>query len=73
MKEVLRPERLDVSLNTIDTLRAWRHWLATFENFIESLQRLNENLDKLQILINFVAPQIYELYYNSDNYEKSYR
>ena len=49
MEKVLRPERLDVSPNTVEAPRAWRHWLATFENFIKSLQRPDENLDKPQI------------------------
>ena len=57
MEKVLRPDRLDFNPNTIDAPRAWRHWLATFENFIESPQRLNENLDELQILINLSHPR----------------
>ena len=71
MEKVLRPERLDVSPNTVDAPRAWRHWLATFENFIESLQRPDENLDKLRILTNFVAPEIYELFSDSINYDEA--
>ena len=71
MEKVLRPERLDVSPNTIAAPRAWRHWLATFENLIESLQRPDENLDKLQVLINFVAPEIYELFSDSNNYHEA--
>ena len=71
MEKVLRPERLDVSPNTVDAPRAWRHWLATFENFIESLQRPDENLDKLRILTNFVAPEIYELFSDFNNYDEA--
>ena len=71
MEKVLRPERLDVSPNTVDAPRAWRHRLATFENFIESLQRPDENLDKQRILINFVAPEIYELFSDSNNYDEA--
>ena len=71
MEKVRRPERLDVSPNTVDAPRAWRHWLATFENFIESLQRPDENLDKLRILTNFVAPEIYELFSDSNNYDEA--
>ena len=71
MKKVLKPERLDVSPNTVDAPRAWRHWLATFKNFIESLQRPDENLDKLRILINFVAPEIYKLFSDSNNYDEA--
>ena len=70
MEKVLRTETLDVNPNTVDAPGAWRHWLATFENFIESLQRPNENLDKLRILIHFVAPEIYELFYDSNNYDE---
>ena len=71
MEKVLRPERLNVSPNTVDAPRAWRHWLTTFENFIKSLQRPDENLGKLRILINFVAPEIYELFSDSNNYDKA--
>ena len=71
MEKVLRPERLDVSPNTVDAPRAWRHWLATFENFIESLQRPDENLEKLRILINFVAPEIYKLFSDFNNYDEA--
>ena len=45
--------------------------LASFENFIESLQRTDENLDKLRILINFVAIEIYELFSDSNNYDEA--
>ena len=71
IKNVLRPERPDVSPNTVDAPRAWRHWVATFEYFIESLQRLDENLDKLRILINFVLPEIYGLFSDSNNYDEA--
>ena len=71
MEKVLRPERLDVSPNTVDAPRAWRHWQAIFESFIKSLQRPDENLDKLQILINFVAPKIYKLFSDSNNYNEA--
>ena len=71
MKKVLRPERLDISPNTVEAPRAWRHWLATFKNFIGSLQRPDENLDKLRILTNFVAPEIYELFSDSNNYDEA--
>ena len=56
--------------NTVDAPRAWRHWLATFQNFIESLQRPDNNLDKLRILTNFVAPDIYKLFSDSNNYDE---
>ena len=71
MEKVQRLERLDVSPNIVDAPKVWRHWLATFENFIESLQRPNKNLDKPRFLINFVAPEIYKLFYDSDNYDKA--
>ena len=60
-----------VQIRTVDAPKAWRHWLATFENFIESLQRPDGNLNKLRILINFVAPEIYELFSDSNNYNEA--
>ena len=35
------------------------------------MQRPDENLDKLRILINFVAPEIYELFSDSNNYDEA--
>ena len=34
-------------------------------------QRPDENLDKLRILINFVAPEIYELFSDFNNYDEA--
>ena len=51
MEKVVRPKILDASLNTVDAPKAWRHWLATYENFLESLQRPNKNLDFVKLEI----------------------
>ena len=37
MDKVLRPERFDAKPNAQDASKSWRHWLTTFENFVEAI------------------------------------
>ena len=38
--------------------KEFRHWIQTFEYYIEVLPQ--EGLDKLKILTNFVSPTVYD-------------
>lgn len=44
--------------NWSNASREWLHWHKTFENFLESL--LEEKLEKLNVLISFASPHLYE-------------
>ncbi|KRX47069.1 Retrovirus-related Pol polyprotein from transposon gypsy, partial [Trichinella murrelli] len=63
----LKPERLDVDPSSPTSSEQWKHWLATFENFLAALPQ--ENLDKKSLLVNFVSPRIYSSIAVSRSYE----
>ncbi|KRX73852.1 Retrovirus-related Pol polyprotein from transposon 17.6 [Trichinella sp. T6] len=63
----LKPERLDVDPSSPTSSEQWKHWLATFENFLAALPE--ENLDKKSLLVNFVSPRIYSSIAVSRSYE----
>ncbi|KRY84767.1 Retrovirus-related Pol polyprotein from transposon 17.6, partial [Trichinella pseudospiralis] len=67
MDRFLKPERLDVDPSSPTSSEQWKHWLATFENFLAALPR--ENLDKTSLLVNFVSPRIYSSITGSRTYE----
>ena len=68
MDKYLRPSRFDTDPSTASADKEWKHWHATFENFIDSI----DNPDKRKLLINCVAPSIYEYIVDCSNtYESS--
>ncbi|KRY47238.1 hypothetical protein T03_11670 [Trichinella britovi] len=67
MDRFLKPERLDVDPSSPTSSEQWKHWLATFENFLAALPQ--ENLDKKSLLVNFVSPRIYSSIAASRTYE----
>ncbi|KRZ81372.1 hypothetical protein T08_4642, partial [Trichinella sp. T8] len=67
MDRFLKPERLDVDPSSPTSSEQWKHWLATFENFLAALPE--ENLDKKSLLVNFVSPRIYSSIAASRSYE----
>ncbi|KRX56697.1 hypothetical protein T09_15461 [Trichinella sp. T9] len=67
MDRFLKPERLDVDHSSPTSSEQWKHWLATFENFLAALPQ--ENSDKKSLLVNFVSPRIYSSIAASRTYE----
>ena len=59
MDKYLRPGRFDCPHDDPAAASQFTHWLKTFSNFIALLPK-EPSLDKLQVLINFIAPSIYE-------------
>ena len=66
MERFLRPERLDVDSNSPNASKNWKHWKATFENFLDSFT--TPPTDKLSILVNFVSPNVYEIIAECNDY-----
>ena len=75
MEKLMQPYRLDLDPGSTSAAREWRHWLKTFENYIEiiiaALPEEQRNIDKLKVLINFVAPQVYDYIKESETYNKA--
>ena len=69
MDKVLRPERFDTKPNARDASKSWRHWLTTFENFVEAIP--NEEVNKLNVLINYVSSEVYQLFYEATTYDEA--
>ena len=69
MEKVLRPERFDRKPNAQDALKSWRHWLTTFENFVEAIP--DEEVNKLNVLINYVSSEVYQLFYEATTHDEA--
>ena len=68
MDKVLRPERFDTRPNAQDASKSWRHWLTTFKNFVEAFP--DEEVNKLNVLINYVFSEVYQLFYETTTYDE---
>ena len=66
MDKALRPERLDVVPTSTDAARKFRHWKKTFEHYIAVFPAES---NKLHVLINLVAPDVFDLFSDNDTYE----
>ena len=69
MDKALRPGRLEVSPNSPDATKIYKHWKTTFEYFLAVLPQ--DNLNKLHVLTNFVAPDIYDLFSQDTTYDNA--
>uniref|UniRef100_A0A6P7GSB3 Uncharacterized protein LOC114341566 n=1 Tax=Diabrotica virgifera virgifera TaxID=50390 RepID=A0A6P7GSB3_DIAVI len=59
MDKLLKPDRLDIDSNSTNATQLWTHWKRTFQNFLESAN-VSEDKDKLNLLVNYVNPVVYE-------------
>lgn len=69
MDKFLRPECLDVSPSSSTAAREWNHWYRTFSAFLRSIE--THDPDKLDTLINFVSPTIYEYIAECTTYDSA--
>ena len=69
MDRPLRPSRFDILPNTPVSAKEVKHWFRTFESYLSVLPQ--ENLNKLNILINFIASEIFEYVSDSTTYDSA--
>ncbi|KFD62568.1 LOW QUALITY PROTEIN: hypothetical protein M514_25304 [Trichuris suis] len=67
MERLLKPDKLDVDPNSPSAALEWRHWRATFENFLAALPP--NAVDAKALLINHVSPRIFSTLAGSSSYE----
>ena len=67
MDKALRPERLEVLPSSRDATKVYKHWKKTVEYYLAALPQAN--LNKLHVLTNFVAPDIFDLISEDSTYE----
>ncbi|VDP80777.1 unnamed protein product [Echinostoma caproni] len=58
MDRYLRPDQSDVDLNAPNASKQWIYWIRTFNAFLKRLQ--SDDMGNLDLLINFLAPSVYE-------------
>ena len=68
----LKPARFDSDHTSPTAAQEWVHWKRTFKNFIKALEKktpAGETLDCLDLLINYIAPNIYNFIADSTTYD----
>ena len=68
MDRHLRPAVLTTDPSSPDALKTWRHWMRTFNFFLESLPTTPAP-NKLATLVNFVGASVYELIADCGTYD----
>ena len=71
MDKFLRPERFDAVPNTSGADKAWTHWKRTFNGFITSIDTTVQTVNKLDILVNYVSPDVYEYISECNDFESA--
>ena len=56
-------------INAQDASKSWQHWLTTIENFVEAIP--DEEVNKLNVLINYVSSEVYQLFYEATTYDEA--
>ena len=67
MEGALKPGRFEVDPDSENSSKRWLHWKKTFENYLAGL-KVTDAAVKLQILTNFVSPEVYEFISEQDDY-----
>ena len=71
----MKPERLSLDSNEVDATKRWKHWLRTFENYLEALDQTRTEEDpainQLRVLTNNVNFKVYDFIEGCDNYESA--
>ena len=70
---VLKPDRLDIDINSNSAAKLWKHWKRTFDNFVNKIDlERNEGeaaTDRLELLTNFLTADIFQFIENCSNYD----
>lgn len=67
MDKLFKPERLDIDPSSTNASKVYLHWIKTFENFVSQIRQ--ENVNKLQLLVNFVSPLVYQYIEECQTYD----
>lgn len=68
LNSFMKPERFDADPNCSLASKKWTHWFKTFSNFISALPN-DQNLDKLALLINFIAPTVFDFIQDETSFD----
>ena len=77
---VICSERLGIDPNTTNADETYKLWFRTFNNFLESLSTSNaanssqsstQTVNKFNLLINYIEPNVYELISECETYDQA--
>ena len=70
---VLKPDRLDIDINSSSVAKLWKHWKTTFDDFVNKIdQERNEGeaaADRLELLTNYLTADIFQFIEDCSNYD----
>ena len=73
----MKPDRLGVDPNSSDAAKIYKHWLRTFNNFIDSVLSIisgsSTPVDKLNLLINYTEPIVYDFVSECVSFDEALR
>ena len=72
----MKPDRLGVDPNSSDAAKIYKHWLRTFNNFIDSVSSTSGSstpVNKLNLLINYIEPVVYDFVSECVSFEEALR
>ncbi|GAA51484.1 hypothetical protein CLF_106239 [Clonorchis sinensis] len=69
MDPQLRPRFFDADPNSADAVKRWNHWFRTFEPYLKTVE--SSKPDKLETLIHFVDPLVYDHIADHTDYESA--
>ena len=73
MDKLMQPCRLNLDPGSNSAAKEWKHWLKTFENYVEVLTGAHHeerrNFNKLKVLVNCVSHQVYDHIDECETYE----
>ena len=73
MDKLLRPAKLDVDPNAPESHQVYKHWLCTFERFLQAVETARAEgapeTDKYGLLVNYVSSEIYAYIEETTDYE----
>ncbi|XP_046841983.1 uncharacterized protein LOC124436099 [Xenia sp. Carnegie-2017] len=69
METILKPQRLDLDPNSPSAAKEWKHWLRTFNNFIQECGDKAPN--KHRTLINYVSHNVYDYIEDCQDFDSS--
>ena len=70
MDRFLKPERLETLPNATSSTRIFNHWFRTFSALMRRTE-IQEDLDRLDLLITYISPDIYEYIAEQTTYDSA--
>ena len=75
MDKLLRPAKLDVGPNAPESHQVYKHWLCTFERFLQAVEAARAEgvpeTDKYGLLVNYVSSEVYTNIEEAADYQQA--